>query len=89
MPTIKPFELNVTWIDRQYPAGVDSLVRGLLSIESSAIRASEIEKIPSHLVMVLDISGSMNVQNKYPFLRQALEAMLNNLEENGSVNNFV
>jgi len=76
-----PFELGVLWEYKHYPAGVDSLVRCLLSLECSRHMSQEFAREEGHLVMVLDISGSMDAPGKYPLLRQALELMMANLED--------
>jgi len=75
------FDLKMIWEYDCYQSGKDSFVRGLLYLESKEDLLSRTSKNQSHLVMVLDISGSMNTQNKYPLLKQALEVMLTNLEE--------
>ena len=75
------FQLHIQFQHENYPAGVDSLVKGLLLLESKPDIPVESIKMESHLVLILDISGSMNVPDKYPLLRQALELMLKNLEE--------
>jgi uncharacterized protein YegL len=75
------FDLKMIWEYDCYQSGKDSFVRGLLYLESKEDLLSRTSKNQSHLVMVLDISGSMNTQNKYPLLKQALEIMLANLED--------
>jgi Ca-activated chloride channel homolog len=75
------FDLKMVWEYDCYQSGKDSFIRGLLYLQSTEVSLSKMSKNQSHLVMVLDISGSMNTQNKYPLLKQALEIMLANLED--------
>jgi len=71
---------EVTWENDSYPENTPLLARCLCTI-----KAKDAQSAPNfqqtHLVMVLDISGSMNIAAKYPFLRQAMELMMSNLED--------
>jgi len=81
--TADPFLLELAWEHASYPAGVDSLARGRLTIRG---RPGVVpERSGCHLLMVLDVSGSMDQPDKYPFLRDALGLLLRNLEEGLSV----
>lgn len=81
VPAESPFEIEVAWEHAQYPAGSDSRVRALLRLEHNPQTATEPVRTESHLVMVLDISGSMNEPKKYPLLREALGLLMRHLED--------
>ncbi len=76
-----PFSMSVQWEHQCYPEGEDSLVRGVLRACSQEGLDVKQVRFESHLLLLLDISGSMNQRDKYPLLRRALELMLHNLEE--------
>ncbi|MBI4613496.1 MAG: VWA domain-containing protein [Planctomycetes bacterium] len=77
----EPFRIAATWERARYPEGVDSMVRAVLALESTPDLPIERLRTESHLVLVLDVSGSMNVPEKYPLLREALDLLMSHLEE--------
>lgn len=70
------FALQIDWELGAYPTGKDSLVRCLLRLRAATEPPVERRREASHLVLVLDVSGSMDVPNKYPLLVAAIESLL-------------
>ena len=49
-------------------------------------RKLDLEKLPpSHLVFLIDVSGSMDMQNRLPLLKSAFRLLVNNLRDKDSV----
>jgi hypothetical protein len=71
-----PVEIQTLWDRDSYRAGID-LCRLLLRISvDEASAEAEPQRTEVHHVLALDVSGSMNVAEKYPILKEAVDAYL-------------
>lgn len=79
----KPAKLAIeVELEREsYPPGTDPLCRGV--VRFSVPRGSPLLRRPvkTHLCLVLDISGSMDVPDKYPMLLEAVRLLCASLRE--------
>ncbi len=80
-PTGKPpFSINTEYSDAPWNTGHKLLKIGLQG------KNLPTENLPnSNLVFLIDVSGSMNDENKLPLLKKSLELLVNNLRENDKV----
>jgi len=79
----KIFQLNYQFVYPYLPLSSETLVQAVVSFSSRQdIDTSKIPRIPTHLCLVLDVSGSMNTPEKYPLLREAIPHLINALSDN-------
>jgi len=75
-----PFSINTEYSDSPWNPGHKLLKIGLQGKNLAT------EKLPnSNLVFLIDVSGSMDEENKLPLLKKSLELLVNNLRENDKV----
>lgn len=76
------FQINYQYVYPFIPKGKDALAQVVVNFTSrSDIDFTNIAAIPTHLTLVLDVSGSMNKSDKYPLLRQAIPFLINALSD--------
>tara|TARA_R110002073_G_scaffold8371_1_gene46215 strand:- start:74323 stop:76554 length:2232 start_codon:yes stop_codon:yes gene_type:complete len=76
----EPFSTNVVVSDSPWKAGNKLMHIGIKGYEIAAT-----EQPNTNLVFLLDVSGSMNSPDKLPLVKQSLELLLGQLDENDSV----
>jgi len=78
----KLFHLNYQFVYPFLPMGNEALAQVLISFTSREdADLSDVLPIPTHLCLVLDVSGSMNTPEKYPLLRQAIPHLIEALSD--------
>jgi Ca-activated chloride channel homolog len=75
-----PFATHVVVSDSPWKAGNKLMHIGIKGYDIAAT-----EKPNTNLVFLLDVSGSMNSPDKLPLVKQSLELLLSQLDENDSV----
>jgi hypothetical protein len=84
-PTIAPaalFQVNYQFQRPFLPRSTEALARLLVSFRSSeGLDATAVTSVPLHLCLVLDVSGSMNREDKYPLLRRAIPRLVEALSD--------
>ena len=75
-----PFRVHVEGFPSPSRKGYHVLRLGL-----KARTVSRQERKPAHLVFVIDVSGSMNIENRLGLVKQALRLLLNELDERDRV----
>lgn len=75
-------ETRVEWEKESYEAEEDELSRGLLHFQIPDDFEVQTSRLATHLCFVLDVSGSMDTPDKYPYLLEAIEILGNNLQDN-------
>ncbi|SMC50119.1 vWA domain-containing protein [Moheibacter sediminis] len=75
-----PFSINTEYSDAPWNPGHKLLKIGLQG------KNLPVENLPnSNLVFLIDVSGSMNDENKLPLLKKSLELLVNNLRDKDKV----
>jgi Ca-activated chloride channel family protein len=75
-----PFDVHLALAP--HPLGRDRIV---LRVGLQAAEPPELVKLPSNLVFLVDVSGSMQTEDKLPLVKRLLFAALNELGENDTV----
>lgn len=76
------FQLNYQFVKPYLPLEREALAQVLVSFTSRRdVDYSQVVAIPSHLCLILDVSGSMNTPEKYPLLREAIPHLVSALSD--------
>lgn len=75
------FQLNYELVHPYVPMNEDVMTRVLISFTTREDVIFSVPKINTHLCLVLDVSGSMNREDKYPLLRQAIPHLVESLSD--------
>lgn len=79
---LEMFRINYQFVHPYLPLNDEALVQTIVSFSSrDDIDLSQTRSIPTHLCLVLDVSGSMNTPDKYPLLREAIPHLINALSD--------
>ena len=80
------FQINYQFVYPYLPRKKEALAQVLVNFTSRQdADYSSLSAIPTHLYMVLDVSGSMNTPEKYPLLRQAIPHLIHALSDEDSL----
>jgi hypothetical protein len=82
--SVNLFQIDYQFLNPYLAADTDALCRFLLDFHSAGIDSST-AKPKVHLVLVLDVSGSMNAPEKYPILVEATEVLIDALGEDDTL----
>jgi serine/threonine protein kinase len=83
--SVNLFQIDYQFLNPYLAADTDALCRFLLDFHSAAGIDSYTAKPKVHLVLVLDVSGSMNAPEKYPILIEATEVLIDALDEDDTL----
>ena len=79
-PADKPFEINTTLTNCPWNKPNQLLFAQIAS------KKLPLEKVPpTHLVFLIDVSGSMDMPNRLPLLKSGFKGLVNNLRSNDTV----
>lgn len=82
MPSPGLFQFNYQFVYPYLPMNREALVQVVVNFTSRKdVDWSTLPSIPTHLCLVLDVSGSMNTPDKYPLLRQAIPYLIHALSD--------
>jgi Ca-activated chloride channel family protein len=72
-------KVNVKADRNSYAYGSDPLAHLMIEFDVPALQATDLPTLPVDLIMVLDLSGSMDTEDKYPLLLRAVDTLCANL----------
>ncbi len=75
------FRVEYEFVNPYLPHNKEALSQFLVTLKESNA-SKENEHIPTHLCLILDVSGSMNTPYKYPLLLEALPLLIKSLTDN-------
>ncbi|NJO03844.1 MAG: hypothetical protein HC880_21175 [Bacteroidia bacterium] len=79
---ILPFRMNYHFIHQFVPMDKDALAQFVVTFSNRGdIDFSQVD-VSTHICLLLDISGSMDQPDKYPYLLQAIPCVINGLADN-------
>lgn len=79
---IQPFGINYGFVHQYVPMDSDPKVQLAVTFSNRKdVDLSQIDVV-AHICLVLDISGSMNKPDKYPFLLEAIPCVVDSLSDN-------
>ena len=69
-------QVDAKFDEQAYPVGEDPVARCLLEVEVQPSWPGAGERVRADLVLVLDVSGSMDAPDRYPLLREAVSELI-------------
>jgi hypothetical protein len=79
---ILPFRINYALVNPHIPMNSDELVQFAVTFSNRSDAEFSDVDVVTHICLVLDISGSMDVPDKYPYLLQAIPYVVDALSDN-------
>ncbi len=77
------FKIDYKFVYPNMPVDRDQLAQFVVRFgPSDETRIPYDNKVVTHICLVLDVSGSMNEEKKYPFLLKAIPSIIDSLQEN-------
>jgi len=79
---IIPFRINYNLVRPYIPMDSDELIQFAVTFSNRGDADFSHVNVVTHICLVLDISGSMDVPDKYPYLLQAIPYVVGALSDN-------
>ncbi|HYT46224.1 MAG TPA: VWA domain-containing protein, partial [Methylomirabilota bacterium] len=76
------FQVNYKFVHPFTPLDKEQLVQFIVRFNSTSSAQSSYLNVVKHICLVLDVSGSMNTSDKYPYLLQSIPYVIDSLQDN-------